>query len=283
MTEIEHSRKPSFINEMISGYLGGAAYILSGQPLDIVKVRFQSSGETSIFQSLKYIIKNEGVLALWKGSFFPLATVGVSISLLFGINEELKHYYKQFFKKPRLDFPDFFLIGGFAGMTYAAVVSPVEHIKIRMQIQKENKNVLYANSVDCAKKIYKEFGLKGLFKGLNATLFREFLGCGGYFATYFYLKDRYPTESKILTMIYGGLSGIMAWNMTFLIDNYKSRIQSDSISNPTYRGFRGFSNLSFKQLAQGYFPGMVKSFPSNAGTFLVYEMTSKYLYASDAK
>lgn len=283
MSQSSEPRKPSFLNEMISGYLGGAAYILSGQPLDIVKVRMQSTGETSIVQSLKHIWKNEGILAFWKGSFFPLTTVGISIALLFGINEDLKHRYQKFLGKNSLDYIDLFFVGGSAGMMYAAFVCPVEHIKIRMQIQSDSATTVYANSIDCFRKVYSEHGLRGLFKGLSPTLIREFLGCGGYFATYFYLKEKFKTDSKVMTMIYGGLSGIMAWNMTFWLDNYKSRIQSDNISNPKYKGFKGFSNLSFRQLSKGYFAGMIKSFPSNAGTFLVYEIANKYLYGTNSK
>jgi solute carrier family 25 carnitine/acylcarnitine transporter 20/29 len=283
MSESSQLRKPSFVNEMISGYLGGAAYILSGQPLDIVKVRMQSTGETSIRESLKHIWKNEGILAFWKGSFFPLTTVGISIALLFGINEDLKHRYQNILQKKSMNYWDLFLVGGSSGMLYATFICPVEHIKVRMQVQSNSATTVYTNSIDCFRKLYSEYGVRGLFKGLGPTLIREFLGCGGYFATYFYLKDRFKTDSKVMTMIYGGLSGIMAWNMTFWLDNYKSRIQSDNIANPKYRGFAGFTNLSFRQLSKGYFAGIIKSFPANAGTFLVYELVNKYLYGQDNK
>lgn len=60
----------------------------------------------------------------------------------------------------------------------------MEHVKIRMQIQKEAKGY-YSNSLDCANKLLKQHGLSGFMKGTDSTMLREFMGCGAYFAVYF--------------------------------------------------------------------------------------------------
>lgn len=48
--------------------------------------------------------------------------------------------------------------------------SPVEHARIRIQIQKTN--AIYHGSVDAAIKITKSYGIRGLYKGFLATWLR---------------------------------------------------------------------------------------------------------------
>ncbi len=53
------------------------------------------------------------------------------------------------------------------------VAAPGERIKCLMQIQRESKAAAkYANSFDCAVKLYREGGVRNIFKGTVATLLR---------------------------------------------------------------------------------------------------------------
>lgn len=61
------------------------------------------------------------------------------------------------------------------------VVSPVELVKCRMQLDKESK---YAKSSDCAKQILSSEGVRGLFRGTYATAFREIWAYAAQFAAY---------------------------------------------------------------------------------------------------
>lgn len=276
MDQNRRSKLHPLLKDLISGYAGGIAYILSGQPLDIVKVRFQSLNESSILSCLKNIYRTEGLLAFWKGSFFPLISVGLSVSLLFTANERIKQAYRKKQNRENLKPFEYFFIGGFAGVFFGIFVTPIEHVKVRLQIQK-SVHPLYKNSIDCARKIFTEFGFKGLYKGLSVSIAREFIGCGVYFAAYFWLKETFRVESHLPTMLIGGLSGIAAWNATFFLDNLKTKIQSDDFLKPVYTKGNFLKVLTLKHLCIGYLPGTIKSFPSNAATFLAYEVTGKYL------
>lgn len=256
--------------------MGGIAYVLSGQPLDIVKVRFQSLNEKSIFKSAKSILKNEGLLSFWKGSFFPLISVGLSMSIMFTTNELVKEAYKSISKKQHLSSIEYFMSGGIAGIIYGAFVAPIEHIKIRMQIQKSS-NPIYRNSIHCASTIIKQYGVKALYRGTYITLAREFLGCGIYFMAYSTLKDKYHIESNAATMLFGGISGVLEWNAIFLLDNLKTKMQSDDFIKPIYRRGNYSKVVVLRDLCKGYLPGAIKAFPANAATFLAYELTGKYL------
>ena len=53
------------------------------------------------------------------------------------------------------------------------VAAPGERIKCLMQIQRESKAAAkYSNSFDCAVKLYREGGVRSIFKGTVATLLR---------------------------------------------------------------------------------------------------------------
>lgn len=44
---------------------------------------------------MKSIVKEEGVLTLWKGSLFPLICFGMCNSICFAVNEHFKYEFKK--------------------------------------------------------------------------------------------------------------------------------------------------------------------------------------------
>ena len=64
----------------------------------------------------------------------------------------------------------------FAGLVNSFVLSPIELVKCRMQIQTEKNlcDAYYRSSIHCFTRIAQEEGIrKGLMKGLVATILRE--------------------------------------------------------------------------------------------------------------
>lgn len=58
------------------------------------------------------------------------------------------------------------LCGGMAGLAESFMCTPVDLIKSRLQIQKENKaNAYYKGPIDVIRKVIREDGIKGLYKG----------------------------------------------------------------------------------------------------------------------
>jgi hypothetical protein len=70
-----------------------------------------------------------------------------------------------------------------AGICGLTIVTPVEHLRIRMQVEGTKKVKEYTGSIDAGIKIYKQHGMRGLQKGITANIFREivFYGCFFYF------------------------------------------------------------------------------------------------------
>ena len=264
--------------DLAAGYIAGIANILSGQPFDICKVRIQNRGTGSFLPTFKDIVQQEGILALWKGSVFPLLTFGMCNAILFAVNEKCKYFFKEITNRQKLSYAHFFATGGIAGIANTVISSPMEHVRIRMQIQ-DSKFKAYNNSFDAAFKIAKQHGLKGVYKGASITVVREILLYGAYFANYEVLRQTFPSENKLWLMICGGTAGVFGWCFGCIPDNIKSRVQSDSFSQPKYKGALDvFKKSSLNDLTKGFTVGFYRAFPVNACTFFTFEMAVKRLY-----
>lgn len=64
-----------------------------------------------------------------------------------------------------------FAAGAFSGIFTATIMAPGERIKCLLQIQQGGPKK-YSGMVDCAKQLYREGGIRSIYKGLCATLLR---------------------------------------------------------------------------------------------------------------
>ncbi|KAI4203166.1 MAG: hypothetical protein LQ350_002042 [Teloschistes chrysophthalmus] len=78
---------------------------------------------------------------------------------------------KRFFHSV-LESAHHFALGSVAGAFGAFVVYPIDLVKTRMQNQRSKRvgEMLYKNSIDCAKKVVKNEGFKGLYSGVLPQL-----------------------------------------------------------------------------------------------------------------
>lgn len=66
-----------------------------------------------------------------------------------------------------------FAAGAFSGIFTTSIMAPGERIKCLLQIQQGgNSPQKYNGMVDCAKQLYKEGGIRSIYKGSVATLLR---------------------------------------------------------------------------------------------------------------
>lgn len=65
-----------------------------------------------------------------------------------------------------------FAAGAFSGIFTTSIMAPGERIKCLLQIQQGGGAQKYNGMVDCAKQLYKEGGIRSVYKGSFATLLR---------------------------------------------------------------------------------------------------------------
>ena len=266
----------------LAGVVGGWFCVLTGQPFDIVKVRLQSSNQTSSVQVVKKLVKYEGVRAFWKGSLPPMIGVGIDNAIVFGVQENCKRVFSSWNEPGEvLSLKQHALSGCISGLVSSVASTPAEGLRIRMQVQKTN---YYKNSVDCIKRVTKEHGVKGLYRGFTSTCVRDTIGCGVFFWVYqglarkvFGGEGKNAEDMKLWQVfVSGGLAGLGFWIPVYPIDVIKSRMQADSLINPRYSSTLACINESLKEsgvLFRGMVPCALRAFPAFASTVLGVELT----------
>ncbi|KAF6214282.1 hypothetical protein GE061_009022 [Apolygus lucorum] len=283
----EAPQKTSPIKYFLSGGFGGVCTVLSGHPLDTIKVRLQTMpvprpGETALytgtFDCAKKTIKLEGVKGLYKGMAAPLAGVApiFAISFLgFGVGKKLLGSEKE-----ELGLPKLFLAGAFSGIFTTAVMAPGERIKSLLQIQQGMAQPKYSGPKDVVRQLYKEGGIRSIFKGTVATLLRDVPASGMYFMTYEWIQKTLKPiggedhNTLLKTIFAGGMAGILNWSVGMPADVIKSRLQT--APEGTYRGVSHVFSVLIKEggpaaLYKGVTPVMLRAFPANAACFLGFE------------
>lgn len=303
---MEEQKKLMSFKDFLSGSIAGVVQVLLGQPFDMVKVRMQTQSEIykSPIECTKSILKNEGISAFYKGTLSPLFGISFCVAIQFGSNQIAKNYFANRNLKlkndSKLHIKDYILSGMFAGACNSLVMSPVELFRIQMQVQKNtgatgNKNSRYTGTVDCAKKIYKKFGIRGVYQGYFSTLFREIPAYAAYFGLYETLmgiSEKTHGSRKDIpiykVVAYGALSGVFLWTITFPHDVIKSWIQADDPNNRKYKSIISTSRIIYQEKGIGGFfkglsPCLMRAPPINGATFLTFEMVNKFLNGLEEK
>lgn len=180
------------------------------------------------------------------------------------------------------------------GVATTVVTVPVELVKARLQIQYNRPSgtpPLYKGPLDCANKVFKKEGLRGLFRGTVATLWRDVPGTGFYFAGYEISRRMFLKEGQSVaelpvyaTLFAGGMGGIFNWITVFPLDVIKSRLQTAETGR--YKaGTQGMIQCAnelirengVRSLYKGLTPALVRSFPANACCFVAFELAMKVL------
>ena len=157
-----------------------------------------------------------------------------------------------------------------------------------MQAANPNAMQTYKGPVDCAKALYRQGGIRSIYKGTAATLLRDVPASGAYFMGYEWIQRVLTPEGKSRndlsagrTIVAGGMAGIFNWMVAIPADVLKSRLQT--APEGTYpNGIRDvFKQLmkeeGAKALYKGATPVFLRAFPANAACFLGYEFAIKLL------
>ncbi|KJE93551.1 substrate carrier family protein [Capsaspora owczarzaki ATCC 30864] len=293
------------IEDIAAGSVGGVCMVIAGHPLDTLKVRMQTSGTpgapqfTSTMDCLRQTIKNEGFWGLYKGVASPLVGVAAMNATLFcaygaikyTLNDNKPHGEKQ------LPILRMLLAGAETGAVVALVESPVDLIKAKMQTQYgSGSTAQYKSTFDCLRQVTSQFGIRGVYQGLGATLLRNVPANTMYFGVYEQARREFANGNwnnvdkltPLQGFAAGGLAGIAYWIGTYPLDAIKSKMQTDASD----RSKRLYSSIAdcVKQTYRtsginGFYKGfgvcMLRAFPANGACFLGYETAKKFLVSSE--
>lgn len=277
------------IKAFISGGFGGASLVFVGHPFDTVKVRLQTSSEyKGIADCVRKTVQRDGIRGLYRGMAAPLIGVTPIFAVYFWGFDLGKQIANQIENKPKDAPASIFgtlFAGGFSALPGTVVMVPGDRIKVILQIQgQSNAPPKYNGPIDCFKKVLKEEGVAGLYKGTLLTLARDVPGSVAYYAGYDLCKALLTTEgetaSSLVILFCGGMAGIMNWIVAVPPDTLKSRFQTAPPGK-----YSGISSVLKELIAtdgvagvyKGLGPAMLRAFPANAACFLGVETSRKLL------
>uniref|UniRef100_A0A1B6LK75 Mitochondrial carnitine/acylcarnitine carrier protein n=1 Tax=Graphocephala atropunctata TaxID=36148 RepID=A0A1B6LK75_9HEMI len=279
----------------ISGGFGGVCTVIVGHPFDTIKVRLQtmpqpSKGELPLYKgtwdcALK-TIKHEGFKGFYKGMGAPIAGVAPIFAISFfgfGVGKKLQ----QSSDEDVLTKPQLFYAGAFSGVFTTIIMAPGERIKCLLQVQQDSVGPKkYSGPRDVVRKLYKEGGIRSIYKGTVATLLRDVPASGMYFMTYEWIQELLRPEgatevSMLSTIFAGGMAGICNWLVGIPADVLKSRLQT-APEGKYPGGIRQVFQELIRQegitaLYKGCAPVMIRAFPANAACFIGFEFAMKFL------
>ncbi|KAI7268869.1 hypothetical protein KC335_g6800 [Hortaea werneckii] len=167
------------------------------------------------------------------------------------------------------------------------VTAPFERVKIILQIQGQKQlapgeKPKYSGGLDVVRQLYKEGGIRSVYRGSLMTLARDAPGSAAYFATYETIKRNLTPKdetgkpgqlSLTAVMAAGGAAGVAMWIPVFPVDTVKSRLQSAE-GNLSIGGTikELYGRGGFKAFFPGIGPAMARAVPANAATFLGVEL-----------
>ena len=246
------------------------------------------------------------VRGLFKGLAAPIYSIAFTNAVLFATYDSTLRILSQSYgvENPRkmATVPQLFAAGAIAGSLTALVNSPFELAKVVMQNQSPYRSTIlgsrsssYTGSLNCMIKTYEMGGMRGLFRGLNCTLLRDAPATGVYFTVYEGLcrmgraDSNYPL-STVHHLMAGGTAGVLSWSVTYPLDVIKTQLQSqggqsrDRKTGPSSH-FRGTLDCAryivrqqgYRAFTRGLPTTLLRAFPTNASTFLVYEWASRLM------
>ncbi|XP_022724764.1 mitochondrial arginine transporter BAC2-like [Durio zibethinus] len=287
----------SWGREFVAGGFGGIAGIISGYPLDTLRIRQQSTNSGSSLSILRRVVATEGPAALYRGMGAPLASVTFQNAMVFQIYAILSRAFDS--SVSATDPPSYkgVALGGVGtGALQSVMLSPVELVKIRLQLQSTSYATIQSASahtgpISVAKGILKTEGLRGLYRGFAITALRDAPAHGFYFWTYEYTREQlHPgcrksgQESLRTMLIAGGLAGVASWVCCYPLDVIKTRLQAQSPTSPQkYNGIIDCLHKSVKQegyrvLWRGLATAVARAFVVNGAIFSAYEIALRCLF-----
>lgn len=184
------------------------------------------------------------------------------------------------------------VIGGITGGIEICITFPTEYVKTQLQLDERAAKPKYKGPIDCVKQTVREYGVRGLYRGLSVLLYGSIPKSAVRFGAFEYFKGYAVDERGNLAPTYRFLCGLGAGFSEAILavtpmETVKVKFINDQTSaNPKLRGFfHGVSEIvktqGFKGLYQGVTATMLKQGSNQAIRFFVIETLKDWYRKGD--
>jgi len=181
-----------FLKNFLMGGTAGVISKTSCAPLERVKIVLQNQaaleGATKQYSGLigtgRSIVKEQGVLALWRGNFVNCLRYFPTQAMNFAFKERYKKLLVPDREKAGFAkwFAGYLAAGGLAGATSLTVAYPLEFAYTRLAADVNAKQ--FTGLFDCFGKIFQKEGIRGLYRGYAPSVCGIIVYRAGYFGFY---------------------------------------------------------------------------------------------------
>lgn len=236
---------------------------------------------------------------MYKGASSSFVGIALESSLFFGTYAHAKQLLQGKYEDGKPQLQVIIPSAACSGALISCILTPTELIKCRMQVQGKDAMhaTWYSSPLDCAVKTLQSEGVRGIFRGGLATLFREAIGNAFFFCSYEYSRywmhsytdsPRFAGNSNLILakdvgigIISGGISGMAFWTTTLPLDVAKTIIQTDpsplSSRNPLRVLSMVYRRAGLAGCYAGLGPTLARAFPANAAAIVAWEYSAKVL------
>ncbi|KAI1382689.1 mitochondrial carrier [Hypoxylon trugodes] len=290
----------SQLRSFAAGGFGGVCAVIVGHPFDLVKVRLQTADKGVYSSAIDVVRKSVSRDGLRRGLYAGVSAPLVGVTPMFAVSfwgYDLGKQIVTSFSPPSptgaLSIGQISAAGFFSAIPMTAITAPFERVKVILQVQgqllKPGEEPKYKGGLDVVRQLYREGGIRSVFRGSAATLARDGPGSAAYFAAYEYIKRRLtpldPVTGKpkgdlslLAITAAGGAAGVAMWIPVFPVDTVKSRLQTaeGNVSiGSVVRELYGKGGV--KAFFPGFGPALARAVPANAATFLGVELAHQAL------
>ncbi|OMO73708.1 Endoplasmic reticulum-adenine nucleotide transporter [Corchorus capsularis] len=308
-TEVSHiDCLPVYVKELIAGGAAGAFAKSIVAPLERTKILLQTRTHgfesLGVHQSLRKLLKHEGIVGFYKGNGASVIRIIPYAAIHFMSYEQYRGWilenYSSLGSGPLIDL----LAGSASGGTAVLCTYPLDlaRTKLAYQVVDTRSNFrggisslyprpAYSGITDVLTTVYKEGGIRGLYRGVGPTLTGILPYAGLKFYIYEKLKTHVPEQhqnSIVMRLSCGALAGLLGQTFTYPLDVVRRQMQVESLQSSTIQGDTRFRNTweglttiarnqGWRQLFAGLSINYIKIVPSVAVGFTAYDMMKVWL------
>ncbi|KAF9901179.1 Mitochondrial oxaloacetate carrier protein [Linnemannia zychae] len=209
-TKVAPTKKPSAALGFLAGGIAACGAVTITNPAEVIKTRLQLQGElmrqapgttriyTNSGQAFLHIAKHEGIRGLQRGLGCAYMYQIMMNGTRLGLYDPIKHFIHSALKTDPAKNNNVVNIaaGGLGGVISAALASPLFLVKTRLQsyssheASRVGQQHYYKHTVDALRHIYKTEGIRGIYRGVDASMMRTGAGSAVQLPLYDVVKQK---------------------------------------------------------------------------------------------
>ncbi|XVF89068.1 hypothetical protein PTKIN_Ptkin19aG0101200 [Pterospermum kingtungense] len=299
---------PVYVKELIAGGAAGAFAKTTVAPLERIKILLQTRTDgfqsLGVYKSLRKVLKHEGLLGFYKGNGASVIRIIPYAALHFMTYEQYRGWildnYSFLGSGPVIDL----LAGSASGGTAVLCTYPLDLARTKLAYQVVDTRTNFRSGIrsmypqpaysgirDVLTTVYKEGGIRGLYRGVGPTLTGILPYAGLKFYIYETVKAHVPEEhqkSIVMNLSCGALAGLLGQTFTYPLDVVRRQMQVESLPCSTIHGQMRYRNSwdgltsivrnqGWRQLFAGLSINYIKIVPSVAVGFTAYDTMKAWL------